>query len=286
METSSTNTGISVLGKMAWGTHACYFYETQQDLLSTVVPYFQAGLENKEFCLWVVSKSEPLTIAEAKSALREATPDLDRHLAEGSIEIVDYDEWFYPGGELNIYKVIGQFREKLNQALAKGYAGMRVNGSSAWLLPKHRGEFLEFEDELDRLIARQRMVVLCTFPLVSSGAADILDAARVHQLAIALRHGKWEILENPERVQAREELKASSRKALGELHLERLTPRQREVLALTARGFAMKEVALTLNISVKTVETHRSNLMARLDLHDVPSLVRHAIKAGLINVED
>jgi DNA-binding CsgD family transcriptional regulator len=223
---------------------------------------------------------------EAKSALRKAAPELDHHLAEGRIEIVDYDELFYQGGELDLYGVIGQFRSKLNQALAKGYAGMRVNGSSAWLLAKNRRLFLEFEDEVDRLIARQRMIVLCSFPLLASGAADILDAVRVHQFAIVLRHGKWEILENPERVQAREELKPSSREAVGELHLERLTPRQREVLALTARGFSMKEVALMLNISVKTVESHRSNLMARLDLYDVPSLVRHAIKAGLINLED
>jgi DNA-binding NarL/FixJ family response regulator len=68
--------------------------------------------------------------------------------------------------------------------------------------------------------------------------------------------------------------------------LEQLTPRQREVLALTAQGFSMKEVALKLNISVKTVETHRSNLMERLDLHNIPRLVHYAIKAGLISLED
>jgi DNA-binding NarL/FixJ family response regulator len=72
----------------------------------------------------------------------------------------------------------------------------------------------------------------------------------------------------------------------GESQLEQLTPRQREVLALTAQGFSMKEVALMLNISVKTVETHRSNLMERLDLHNVPRLVHYAIKAGLISLED
>ena len=48
----------------------------------------------------------------------------------------------------------------------------------------------------------------------------------------------------------------------------------------------MKEIALMLNISVKTVETHRANLMQRLDLYNVPRLVRYAIKSGLINLED
>jgi DNA-binding NarL/FixJ family response regulator len=48
----------------------------------------------------------------------------------------------------------------------------------------------------------------------------------------------------------------------------------------------MKSIALSLNISVKTVETHRAELMNRLDLHDIPSLVRFAVKAGLISLED
>jgi two-component system response regulator NreC len=66
-------------------------------------------------------------------------------------------------------------------------------------------------------------------------------------------------------------------------YLERLTPRQREVLALMAQGFSMKEVALMLNISVKTVETHRLNLM---DLHNIPRLVHYAIRVGLIDLDD
>ena len=81
-------------------------------------------------------------------------------------------------------------------------------------------------------------------------------------------------------------MKTFKREGVEELHLERLTPRQREVLALTAQGFSMKEVALRLNISVKTVETHRLNLMDRLELHNVPRLVHYAIKTGLITLED
>jgi DNA-binding NarL/FixJ family response regulator len=68
--------------------------------------------------------------------------------------------------------------------------------------------------------------------------------------------------------------------------LERLTPRQSEVLRLLAEGGSMKSIALSLDISVKTVETHRAELMNRLDLHDIPSLVRFAVKAGLISLED
>lgn len=59
--------------------------------------------------------------------------------------------------------------------------------------------------------------------------------------------------------------------------LERLTQRQKEILQLIAEGMTTKEIALRLNVSVKTVDTHRTQLMERLDIHDVAGLVRFAI---------
>ena len=67
--------------------------------------------------------------------------------------------------------------------------------------------------------------------------------------------------------------------------LATLSPRQREVLCLIAEGKTTKQIAQVLEISVKTVETHRAQLMERLDIHDVAGLVRYAIIVGLIDVE-
>ncbi|HEY7161977.1 MAG TPA: response regulator transcription factor [Acidobacteriota bacterium] len=64
--------------------------------------------------------------------------------------------------------------------------------------------------------------------------------------------------------------------------LERLTPRQREILQLIAEGRTNKEIAQILKIAVKTVDTHRTQLMERLDIHDVAGLVRFAIQMGLV----
>jgi DNA-binding NarL/FixJ family response regulator len=69
----------------------------------------------------------------------------------------------------------------------------------------------------------------------------------------------------------------------GELSpLEQLTGRQREILHMIAEGKNTKEIASALEISVKTVESHRLQLMARLDIHDVAGLVRYAIRNGLV----
>src|SRR5207245_10885943 len=62
--------------------------------------------------------------------------------------------------------------------------------------------------------------------------------------------------------------------------LAELTPRQREVLRLIAEGHSTRDIASTLNISVKTVETHRGQLMKRLDIHHMAGLVRYAIRIG------
>lgn len=64
--------------------------------------------------------------------------------------------------------------------------------------------------------------------------------------------------------------------------LSLLTPRQKEILQLIAEGRSTKEIAHVLNLSIKTVETHRAQLMQRLSIRDVPGLVRYALRAGLI----
>lgn len=73
---------------------------------------------------------------------------------------------------------------------------------------------------------------------------------------------------------------AASRTSIG-----RLTPRQREVLQMIAEGYSSKEIASRLNVSLKTVDAHRAELMDRLGIHGVAGLVRYAIRIGLVRPE-
>jgi DNA-binding NarL/FixJ family response regulator len=63
-----------------------------------------------------------------------------------------------------------------------------------------------------------------------------------------------------------------------------LTRRQHEVLQLVAEGYSTRQIALKLAISAKTVETHRTHLTERLDIHDVAGLVRYALKMGIVSI--
>ncbi|HXI91183.1 MAG TPA: MEDS domain-containing protein [Blastocatellia bacterium] len=226
MATELRKTGISVVGDVPWGTHFCYFYETTQDLLDTLVPYFMAGLKSKEFCLWIISNSEQLTVAEAEEALGQALPDLQRYLTEGSIEIVTHDEWFQSGGAFDLHRVANQFEGKLDEALARGYVGLRVNGSPAWIATEDRRQFCEFEQQLDNLFPHKRVIASCTYPLASVGAYEIFDVTRRHQFAIAKRCGEWEVIETPELKQAKAEIARLNR----DLE-QRVAERTRELVA-------------------------------------------------------
>ncbi len=198
-------TGISAIGDVSWGTHFCLFYETKQDLLDTLIPYFKAGLENNDFCLWVVS--QPLAVEDAKHALGEAVPELDRQLAQGSVEIHSHHEWYLSNGNCDPKRVLQCWREKLNQALAAGYSGLRASGDGGWVHREDWMAFCEYEKELDALIADQRRIILCTYPLTTSPAHQVFEVARIHHLAVARRNGSWVTVETPELKEAKAEIK-------------------------------------------------------------------------------
>lgn len=65
---------------------------------------------------------------------------------------------------------------------------------------------------------------------------------------------------------------------------EILTSRQREILQLIAEGYTTKDISLKLNLSINTIETHRSQLMERLGIHDLAGLVRYAIREGIVKI--
>lgn len=67
---------------------------------------------------------------------------------------------------------------------------------------------------------------------------------------------------------------------------EKLTPRQREILQLIAEGLTTRDIAERLFISPTTVETHRAQLMERLDIHNVPGLVRYAVQVGIVKTDE
>jgi signal transduction histidine kinase len=205
MTIETQETGIGTIGDMvSWHTHFCLFYEAKEDLLEAMISYCKSGLDREEYCLWIVT--EPLTIEQAREALQDAVPDLDRHLAERRIEIVSARDLFLQGGTFDNKRVVAAIYEKLARASARGYAGVRVTGDTAWLQKKDWKHFCEYEEGLNEAVANQRLAVLCTYPLAACGAMEILDVVRTHQFALARRYGSWDIIETAALKRAKAEI--------------------------------------------------------------------------------
>jgi signal transduction histidine kinase len=232
--TEPRKTGISAMGDMPWGTHFCQFYQTKQDLLDLLIPYFIAGLENNELCLWMTYP--PLYDAEPQEELIRAFPAATLHLSKGDLEIVPYSGWYLHNGAFNPSKAVQVLNEKLEQALAKGYDGMRVNGSGAWLTDEHWAHFAQYEQHVDEMIVDRKMIALCTYPLAVMKAANLFEVVRTHQFAIAKRRGNWEILETPELKRTKEELRR-----LSEQLEQRVAQRTAELRALSASVQSARE---------------------------------------------
>src|SRR5437016_51601 len=197
---------VDVVGDVAaWGAHFCLFYETKQDLLDTLISYCKSGLEREEYCLWIVA--EPLTIDEARAALKNAVPDLDRYFASSRLEIVAARDWFLPGGAFDGKRLTASWYEKLASLSARGYPGMRITGDTTWLSKKEWTHFCDYEDGLNEVIGNQRLAVLCTYPLAACGAPQILDVVRTHQFVLARRHGSWDVVETAALKRAKAEIK-------------------------------------------------------------------------------
>ncbi len=198
-------TGLDVLGDRPWGSHFCLFFDTKDDLLDILVPYFKAGLAHNEFCFWVLA--HPLNENDARRALNQAIPASDRHLIDRHMEFIPCEECYLSGGVFDLDRVTSEWGARLNGALSAGYEGIRVTGSTGWLQTREWQDFWKYEATLNESIVDQPMTVLCTYPLVGSGGCDILDVTHTHQSAITKRGGHWEVIETAALKNAKEEIR-------------------------------------------------------------------------------
>ncbi|NQU17939.1 MAG: MEDS domain-containing protein, partial [Candidatus Saganbacteria bacterium] len=205
--------GLSIIGDIPWGTHLCQFYKTKEDLLDILIPYFKAGLENNEFCMWVTS--EPLTAKEARAALQKAVADLDRYIKKGQIEILDFSQWYTKTGKFDADKVLEGWVDKEQQALKNGFEGLRLTGNTFWLDKKDWQSFSNYEAVVNRVIHNYKMFAICTYSLDKCGASEILDVFSTHQFALINRNNKWITIESFENKRAEEELRESEIKFRG-----------------------------------------------------------------------
>jgi PAS domain S-box-containing protein len=203
-------TGIDLLSDVPWGTHLCLFYETEQDLIDILVPYFKAGVESNEFCMWVTS--EPLDELKAKIALKETMPNFERYLQAGQIEIIPHDQWYLKDGVFELQRVLRGWVDKIAQAISAGFDGIRVTGNAAWLEAKDWRCFADYEKQVNSTIDEYQMLAICSYSLSKCSVPEIIDVISSHGSALIRREDKWELIESSERKKAERVLQISENK--------------------------------------------------------------------------
>jgi PAS domain S-box-containing protein len=192
--------GIELVGAVPWGTHLCQFYESKQDLIDILVPYFSEGLRSNEFCMWITSL--PLEVEEATKALKEAVPDLEEYIKKGQIEIISYNDWYLLDGKFDSNKVLQGWVEKEKAALERGFDGLRLTGNTFWVERDLWKSFVDYEEAVNSVIGGHRMIAVCAYCLTSCSGTDVLDVIRNHIGTLIKQSNKWYLIEDAARRKA------------------------------------------------------------------------------------
>lgn len=198
--------GLDAVGDIDWGAHFCHLYQSREDLVDALVPFFAAGLANNEQCLWITS--EPLHAADATRELARHVPDLASRIEVGQIQIVDHSAWYTRHAALDADSLLHGWIEAEQAALAGGYTGLRVTGNISFIKDGQAWcDFERYDARVTEALAGRRVIGLCSYDLSRSRASEVLDVVRNHQFAVVRRDGIWEVLENAAVVQTKNALR-------------------------------------------------------------------------------
>ncbi len=185
---------VDIVSGVPWGTHICQFYETKEDLLDVLVPYFKAGLENNELCVWITS--QPLGVEEAKASLGKAVVALDSYTQKRQIEIIDASEWYVKSGKFHADGVLQALLQKEQLALEKGFKGLRVSGNISWFERSDWGELTGYEAAVDTAIAERNIVAVCCYMLAKCTTSDVVNVVGNHGCTLVKQGGNWGSIES------------------------------------------------------------------------------------------
>ncbi|WUR11788.1 MEDS domain-containing protein [[Empedobacter] haloabium] len=204
IHTTHRSSGIDAVGSIPWGSHFCQFYRTEADLAETLVPFFQAGLDANESCLWVTSQS--LDAGRAAALMAQAIPGFDAYVASGQMEIVSISDWYKPGDKFDPDIVLNGWIERERRSRALGFAGLRLTGDTIWVERSGWADFMDYERKVNGAFRHYNLVALCTYCMETCSAEDVIDVCRHHEFALTRRDGAWEVLESSSLKLAKEEL--------------------------------------------------------------------------------
>jgi len=174
--------GLPAFASLAWGSHIGQLYRSAEDLRDALVPYFHAGLENNERCLWVTDS--PLDADAARAALRLVIPDLIERERRGDIEIQNGDAFYDRQKPLEPAALVEGLLEREREAVAAGYRGVRTNGNCGWVGESHWDDFCDYETRVQEAIQDRKLICMCSFSHDGFSRTRLADVVERHDLIV------------------------------------------------------------------------------------------------------
>ena len=251
------DTGIGPIGRVVWGSHFCHFFKTADDLSETLLPYFKAGLEQNDVCIWVTAK--PYEKSRALSQLNTHVADLQRCLASGQLQVFGHEEWYATHGAKSRTEVARAWVAAKDDAINRGYRALRLTGNTAFLERTDWDGFMEYESILREAFDRQKLLALCSYNSDQCDADAVLDVVQAHDFALSRRQARWEIVESASVKRTKADLIALTEK------LEALVAGRTEELsyALEHQRFLTAELSHRVKNTVATIQTIAEQTLRR-----------------------
>ncbi|MFQ5924879.1 MAG: diguanylate cyclase [Dehalococcoidia bacterium] len=185
--------GVGVPLLVRPGTHIACFHEGREDLLQVLIPYFEAGLEDGECCIWVASPE--LKVEEAREVLAQAIPNVTQLLASGQLSILDRTELYFKGGLVDWERVLQGWLQREARALSQGYPCLRISGSPASLQKGDWERLITYERAVDDSLGQYLIIGLCTYDSAQFSAMEIAQVVNSHQYTLERKGDEWQLAE-------------------------------------------------------------------------------------------
>lgn len=165
------------------GTHFCSIYRNKEEQFATVIPFTRKGLQQNEKCVYVIDKN---TKKEVIQAFKDEGIAVDSYMAKGQIQFFTKEETYLRDGYFAPERMIGLLKDLEEQALNKGYEGLRATGEMTWYFTKMPGveDLIEYEAKLNYFLTGSKSTLLCQYNEQKFSPGILLDVLYTHPKVI------------------------------------------------------------------------------------------------------
>ena len=188
-----TTFGIPGLDAVPYGLHVCHFYPSREELLDSLIPFFQAGLSNNELCVWI--GADPLRAHDIRAAVKNY-PDLEAAVSSNQLEILDSAEW-YGTSTMNPESIVRRWLQKEEEALERGHQGLRLTGNTSFVHRNDWAGFIEYERLFHTAVQGRRIVANCSYRRLNCEPVDMLEVVSAHDAVLDRSQNGWQVLTKP-----------------------------------------------------------------------------------------